>query len=178
MIAAIGTAAASSNDMLAGFSANLSSVAHIYSAKPYLRNLLPQTLRRLVLNCGYVFARPLRLARRYHTPRTRWSFGMRSPGISADATAHLSCMNKSSGFTDAARTFYQDLIVFGGRLFHLHELQRIRWSVFCAYDRFHTALFKSPVGSIGQTLCLSLYQPSYRRCGFVQSSCPARQIGT
>src|SRR6266851_2880834 len=34
VIAAIGTAAASSNELLAGFSANLSSRAHAYSANP------------------------------------------------------------------------------------------------------------------------------------------------
>src|ERR1700675_589041 len=41
---------------------------------------------------------------------------------------------------------YQDLIVLGGRFFYLRELQHIRRSVFCAYNRFHKALItRAPV---------------------------------
>ena len=34
--------------------------------------------------------------------------------------------------------FYQHFIVPGRRFFHLLELQNAGWSVFRAYDRFHT----------------------------------------
>jgi len=33
--------------------------------------------------------------------------------------------------------FYQYFIVLGSRFCYLFELKNIRWSVFCAYNRFH-----------------------------------------
>ena len=38
---------------------------------------------------------------------------------------------------------YQDLIVLGSRFFYLRELQNIRRSVLCAYNRFHKVLSMS-----------------------------------
>src|SRR2546430_2106788 len=136
--------------MLAGFRANLSSVAHAYSAKAPRDT--PNTSSPGLNSVTFL---PTASTWPATSTPSRLSFGVRSPGMRRINGAPL-IVNKSSGFTRRRANLYQDLIVLGGRFFHLRELQRIRRSVFCAYNRFHKVLFKrAQSGSIGQTLWLS-----------------------
>src|SRR2546422_3308508 len=74
---------------------------------------------------------------------SRLSFGVRSPGMRRINGAPL-IVKQVQWIYRRRANLYQDLIVLGGRFFHLRELQRIRRSVFCAYNRFHNVSSSEP----------------------------------
>src|ERR1700691_2680214 len=110
VIAAMGTAAASSNDRLAGFGANFSSDAHTYSANPFPSNpVIPKTsspARNCFTSLPTASTRPA-----ISQPMIGLLGLPRSPGMRFHGAPCST--NRSTGFTDAARSLIKTSLQAG-----------------------------------------------------------------
>src|SRR6266850_4295165 len=133
VIAATGTAAASSNDRLVGFAANLSSITHAYSAKAPRHT--PNTSSP-GLNCVYTPAHGFNLAG--HINAGSCELGFAQP---PDHEAHkhrLSPHKPPVKWVDGSRAnFYQNLAVPNGRLFNLFTFKNFGRTVVVINNGFH-----------------------------------------
>lgn len=151
----MGTAAASSYEILAGFKANAFSLAHTYSANVPLPDSLksPKTSSpgwNCVTFLPTVSTRPATSA-----PRNGFFWFWKS-SVQTEQKWGTPQVMPIRGVQRCSMNFYQDFILPGSRFVHFFELKNIRGSILCVNNRFHLGVLSEPLCAAIRSICYFL----------------------